>query len=169
MRTISLLAAGIIAVAVSSSALAQGADQKFIKEAIQGNLAEVQMGQLAQQNGQSQGVKDFGQMLQTDHGQANTQAQSVAQSMNVTPPTEPSAKQRKDYDKMSKMNGAAFDKAFAQHMIADHKKDIAAYQKESKSKNQQVAGYASQSLPTLQKHLQTAQSLQKGGGKSAKQ
>jgi len=168
MRTISFLAAGVIAAAVSSSAFAQGADQKFIKEAIEGNLAEVQMGQLAQQNGQSQGVKDFGQMLVTDHGQANTKAQSVAQSMNVTPPTEPNAKQKKEHDKMSKLSGAAFDKAFAQHMVADHKKDIAAFQKETKSKNQAVASFASETLPTLQKHLQTAQSLQKGG-RSAKQ
>jgi len=168
MRTISFLAAGVIAAAVSSSAFAQGADQKFIKEAIEGNLAEVQMGQLAQQNGQSQGVKDFGQMLVTDHGQANTKAQSVAQSMNVTPPTEPNAKQKKEHNKMSKLSGAAFDKAFAQHMVADHKKDIAAFQKETKSKNQAVASFASETLPTLQKHLQTAQSLQKGG-RSAKQ
>jgi len=168
MRTISIVAAGIIAAATMSTAFAQGADQKFAKEAIEGNLAEVQMGQLAQQNGASQGVKDFGQMLATDHGQANTKAQSVAQSLNVTPPTGPNSKQKKDYDKMSKMNGAAFDKAFAQHMVADHKKDIAAYQKAAKSKNQTVAGYANETLPTLQKHLQTAQSLQKGGG-SAKQ
>jgi putative membrane protein len=168
MRTLSILAAGAILAAVSSSAFAQGADQKFIKEAIEGNLAEVQMGKLAQQNGASQGVKDFGQMLVTDHGQANTKAQSVAQSLNVTPPTQPNAKQKKEYDKMSKLNGAAFDKAFAQHMVADHKKDIAAYQKETKSKNQTVAAMASETLPTLQKHLQTAQSLQKGG-RSAKQ
>jgi putative membrane protein len=162
MRTISLLAAGIVAAAVTGSAFAQGADQKFIKDAIEGNLAEVKMGQLAQQNGASQGVKDFGQMLVTDHGQANTKAQSVAQSLNVTPPTEPNAKQKKDYDKMSKLNGAAFDKAFAQHMVMDHKKDIAAFQKETKSKNQTAAAFAKETLPTLQKHLQTAQSLQKG-------
>jgi len=168
MRTITIFAAGIIAAAVTSSAFAQGADQKFIKEAIEGNLAEVQMGQLAQQNGASQSVKDFGQMLVTDHGQANTKAQSVAQTFNVTPPTEPNAKQKKDYDKMSKLNGAAFDKAFAQHMVADHKKDIAAFQKETKSKNQAAASFAKETLPTLQKHLETAQSLQKGG-KTAKQ
>jgi putative membrane protein len=162
MRILSILAAGAIVAAISSSAFAQGADQKFIKEAIEGNLAEVKMGQLAQQNGASQGVKDFGQMLVTDHGQANTKATQVASSLNVTPPTEPNAKQKKEYDKMSKMNGAAFDKAFAQHMVGDHQKDIAAFQKATKSKNQAVASFANETLPTLQKHLQTAQSLQKG-------
>src|SRR5947209_2384630 len=168
MRTTSILAAAAIAFSLASgSAFAQGADQKFIKEAIEGNLAEVQMGQLAQQNGASQGVKDFGQMLVTDHGQANTKAQSVASALNVTPPTEPNAKQKKDYDKMSKLNGAAFDKAFAQHMVADHKKDIAEFQKETKSKNQTLAAFASDTLPTLQKHLKSAQALQKSA-KSAR-
>ena len=158
MRTITIFAAGIIAAAVTSSAFAQGADQKFIKDAIEGNLAEVQMGQLAQKNGASQGVKDFGQMLATDHSQANTKATSVASSLKVTPPTEPNAKQKKEYDTMSKLNGAAFDRAFATHMVADHKKDIAAYQKAAKKKD--AAGqYAQETLPTLQKHLQGAQSL----------
>src|SRR5205085_3713065 len=101
------------------------ADQRFIKEAIEGNLAEVQMGQLAQKNGASQGVKDFGQMLVTDHSQANTKATSVASSLKVTPPKEPNAKQKKEYEKMSKLNGELFDKDFAAHMVMDHKKDIA--------------------------------------------
>ena len=168
MRTISILFAGIMAATLASGSAFAQADQKFVTDAIEGNLAEVQMGQLAQTNGASQSGKDFGQMLVTDHGQANTKAQSVAQTFNVTPPTEPNAKQKKDYDKMSKLNGAAFDKAFAQHMVADHKKDIAAFQKETKSKNQAAASFAKETLPTLQKHLETAQSLQKGA-KTAKQ
>jgi putative membrane protein len=169
MRTISILAAGIIAAALASGgALAQSrADQKFIKEAIEGNLAEVQMGQLAQKNGASQGVKDFGQMLAADHAQANTRATSVASALKVTPPTEPNAKQKREYNKLSKLNGAAFDKAFAAGMVTDHKKDIAAFKKAQSSKEPNVAAFASETLPTLQKHLEAAQSLQKGAGKSA--
>ena len=167
MRALSIFFAGIVAAALASGSAFAQADQKFIKEAIEGNLAEVQMGQLAQKNGASQGVKDFGQMLVTDHSQANTKATSVASSLKVTPPTAPNAKQKNEYEKMSKLNGAAFDKAFAAHMVMDHKKDIAAFQKASKSKNADVAGVAAETLPTLQKHLEAAQSLQKGAGKSA--
>src|SRR3954452_5469020 len=137
------------------------ASQKFITEAIQGNFAEVSMWQLAQQNGQNQAVKDYGQMLVNDHGAANQKAQQAATSVGVTnPPSGPNAKQKADYDKMAKMNGAAFDKAFAQHMVKDHKKDIAAYQKASKK--QDAAGqYAQQTLPTPPKHLDISQSVQK--------
>ncbi|WP_406858265.1 DUF4142 domain-containing protein [Alsobacter sp. KACC 23698] len=157
-----------LALALSApAALAKDPPSKaFITKAIQGNMAEVSMGQLAQQNGQSDAVKSYGQMLATDHGAANQKATAVAQQMGVTPPTEPTKQQKADYQKMSKMNGAAFDKAFAKHMVTDHKKDIAEYQKASKMKGDPAGDYASQTLPDLQKHLEAAQSLDKNAGKS---
>jgi predicted outer membrane protein len=136
------------------------ASQKFLTKAIEGNYAEVEMGKLAQQNGGSDAVKSFGKMLEADHGDANQKAIQVAQSLNVTPPSGPNQRQKADHDKMAKMNGAAFDKMFAEHMTQDHKKDIAEYQKVAKAKD--AAGqYAGNTLPTLKKHLDTAQSLQK--------
>jgi putative membrane protein len=136
------------------------ASQKFLTEAIQGNFAESQMGELAQKNGQSQEVKSYGQMLATDHKAANQKATAAATSQGMNPPAGPNAKQKADYDKMAKMNGAAFDKMFAQHMVQDHRKDIKAYGKAAKK--QDAAGqYAQETLPTLQKHLENAQSLQK--------
>src|SRR5215212_8473749 len=135
----------------AAPALAQDkASQKFLTQAIEGNFAEVQMGELAQKNGQSAEVKSYGQMLATDHNAANQKAMEAAQSLNTNPPAGPNPKQKADYEKMAKMNGAAFDKMFAQHMVADHKKDIAAYQKASK-KNDAAGQYAQGSIPTLQK------------------
>jgi len=78
--------------------------------------------------------------------------------MGVSPPTEPNAKQKKMYDQLSEMSGAQFDKEFAQHMIMDHKEDIGKYEKEAKSKGP-LAQFAEQTIPTLQKHLQTAERL----------
>ena len=134
--------------------------QKFIGKAIEGNLAEVQMGQLAQEKGTRDDVKSYGRMLQQDHSAANQQATAAA---SVTPPTEPNKKQKGDHAKMAKLSGAAFDSAFAKHMVQDHKKDIAEYQKEAKRNDGQVSQYASSTLPTLQKHLESAQALAKGG------
>jgi putative membrane protein len=149
------------AILISTSAFAQDkATQKFLTEAIQGNLAEVKMGELAQKNGQSEGVKSFGQMLVTDHGAANQKAMEVARSMGLNPPAEPNAKQKAEFEKMSTMTGAQFDKMFGQYMVKDHKKDISAYQKASKRRDD-AGKYAQDTLPTLQKHLRAAQDLQK--------
>jgi putative membrane protein len=134
------------------------ASQKFLTEAIEGNLAEVQMGQLAQKNGNSDGVRSFGQMLEKDHSEANQKATAAAGTLGVTPPTAPNGKQKADYDRMAKLTGAKFDQEFVKHMVADHKKDIREYDKEAK-KTDASGSYAKETLPTLHKHLETAQSL----------
>jgi putative membrane protein len=151
------------AVACTSPAYAQDKEgQKFIKEAIEGNLAEVQMGQLAQQKGQSPDVKSFGKMLAADHGQANQKAAQVASQLGVTPPTEPSAKHKKVYDKLSKLSGQKFDRTFANEMVKDHKKDIKEFEKAAKKESGPAPAFANETLPTLRKHLESAQALSKG-------
>ena len=148
---------------------ADKAAQTFMTKAIQGNLAEISMGQLAQKQGESEGIRSFGQQLAADHSAANQRATAVASQMGMTPPTEPSKKQQSDHHKMMKMSGAAFDRAFARHMVADHRKEIAEHRRAAKMKNDAAAGYATETLPVLEKHLQMAQSLAKdvgkGGGK----
>jgi putative membrane protein len=159
-KSIIILAALTTLVSAPAAWAQDKASQKFLTEAIEGNYAEVEMGRLAQQNGQSTEVKSFGQMLATDHASANEKALEAAKVLRVTPPAGPNAKQKADAARMAKLNGAAFDKAFAQHMVMDHKKDIAAYDKQTK-KNDAAAQYASGELPTLRKHLDTATSLEK--------
>jgi putative membrane protein len=161
MNRLSLTAAALMSLAVSPVVAKDKPSEAFLKKAIEGNYAEVSMGDLAQKNGQSDAVKSFGKMLSTDHSAANQKATDAAKGMGLNPPTGPNAKQKADYDKMSKMPGAAFDKMFAAHMVADHQKDIAEYKKEAKMKD--AAGeYASGQIDTLQKHLDTAKSLKSG-------
>lgn len=165
-RIIALGFAG--ALAVGSNAAAQTmnapagtlvkADQNFLNKAMEGDLAEINMGKLAQQKGQSQDVKQFGQMLEQDHGQHLEKAKQTAQQMGFTPPTEPNAKQKKTYDQLSKLSGAQFDRQFAQDMVKDHKEAISTFGKQAKSKGP-LADFAQQTVPTLQKHLRTAESL----------
>jgi putative membrane protein len=157
MKFISL---AIIATLTASPAFAAGKpSQTFLKKAIEGNYAEIQMGKLAQQNGQNQDVKRFGQMLSDDHSAANQKAMDAAKSLGVPAPGGPSAKQKAEYEKMSKVNGARFDREFAKHMVTDHKKDLAEYKKETKQSD--AAGdYAKAQIDVLQKHLDTAKSLE---------
>ena len=163
MRNLTLLVfTGLL---LGSIAVASGADkvsQVFIRDAIQGNLAEIQIGQLAQEKAQGADVKSYGQMLVTDHSASNEQAGKVAEQIGVTAPTEPSVNQKAVHDRMAKLSGTAFDRAFINEMIADHKMNIARFQNEAKKKNDPVADFANQTLPTLQKHLDAARKLEPG-------
>jgi putative membrane protein len=151
----------LMAISVANATAKDKLSETFLKKAIEGNFAEVSMGELAQQNGQSDAVKSFGRMLSTDHAAANQKALNAAQGLGMSPPSGPNAKKKADHDKMAKMSGPGFDKMFATHMVADHQKDIAEYKRASKSKD--AAGeYASGQIDTLQKHLDAAKSLKAG-------
>src|SRR5262249_22978080 len=116
---------------VGAASAADEAGQKFISEAIQGNLAEVQMGKLAQDRGQSDAVRSFGQTLVADHSAANEKAMATAKQLDVTPPTKPNAEQTMTYDKLAKASGEAFDREFAKMMVTDHRRDIKEFKEES--------------------------------------
>ena len=140
---------------------ADKATEKFLKEAIEGNLAEVQMGELAQQQGESEAVRSFGKQLATDHGNANQNATAIAAEVGVTPPNEPSKKHKSLHNRLSKLSGAAFDRQFAKEMVDDHKKDIRAFEKAAKMPTASVAKFANDTLPVLRKHLEAAEALQR--------
>lgn len=160
-RIVPLGAATFLMLSIASAVAEDKASETFLKKAIEGNFAEVSMGDLAQKNGQSEGVRSYGQMLSTDHAAANQKALDAAKSLGMNPPTGPNSKQKADYEKMSKLSGVGFDKMFATHMVADHQKDIAEYTKASKVKG--AAGeYAAGQIDTLRKHLDTAKSLRPG-------
>src|SRR5262249_60653769 len=100
----------------------------------------------------------YGQRLVQDHRAANDNATSLDQAQCLTATTAPKPEAKKEFDRLSKLNGDAFDKEFAKHMVADHKNDIAEFETQAKG-NDDVASFAKDTLPTLRKHLQTAQSL----------
>jgi len=134
------------------------AEQAFAKEAAIGGLAEVQLGNLAKQNAASSDVKQFGDRMVTDHGKANDELKQWASSHNVALPTELDAKHKAVVDRLSKLNGDAFDKAYMKDMVADHKEDVAKFRKESTSgKNADLKAWAGKTLPTLEDHLKMAQ------------
>jgi putative membrane protein len=110
MNRLHLLLGTFMALSICTASAKDKPSEAFLKKAIEGNYAEVSMGDLAQTNGQSDGVKSFGKLLSTDHAAANQKATDAAKSMGMNPPTGPNAKQKADYDKMSKHPGQSSTK-----------------------------------------------------------
>ncbi len=164
MKRASILVLSVaMAIVGTGAASAAESDQAFIKKVIQGDLGEIEIGQLAQKNGGSDAAKSFGEMLANDHSANRDQAQSIASALGVTPPTAPDPQSQKTIDKLSKLSGKAFDRELAKDMIADHQKDIREFTAMQRDRNTPVADFAKQTLPTLRKHLQTAEDVRKQG------
>jgi putative membrane protein len=146
-------------------------DAHFAKEAAQGGMAEVKLGQLAQEKGSNDSVKSFGKRMVDDHSKAGDKLKEVASRESVTLPTDISAKDQATYDRISKLNGAAFDRAYARDMVKDHETDVVAFQKEANAgKDDSLKSFASETLPILQDHLKQAKEMMKtvGGTTAAK-
>src|SRR5215204_2173649 len=103
-----------------------------------------------------------------EHSQANTELMTLASSKGITLPTALDEKQQKDANKLQGNTGAEFDRAFAKMMVSHHKKDVSDFEKQStRGTDPDLKAFASKTLPTLQEHLQMAESLPgatRGGG-----
>jgi len=134
-------------------------DETFITKAATGGMAEVELGRMGVEKASSDEVKKFAQRMVDDHSKANDELKTLAQSKNVTlpEPADPHAKAMQD--KLSKMSGASFDRAFMQTMVVDHKKAVNDFRMASKSaKDPEIKAWAAKTLPTLEEHLKMAQS-----------
>ena len=142
-------------------------DQQFVDLAGQTDMVEINLGKLAQTSASSQAVKDYAQMLVTDHTKDFNQLYDVAHQANLTRPDAIDAEHNKMMiDPFQKLNGAAFDHRYVPEMVAGHTKAIAVYKKEAAdAQNPAVKTYAETALPVLQKHLDGAKDLEKSKGR----
>jgi putative membrane protein len=123
-----LIVIGATMLLLGSVSAASAKSDIFLTDAIQINLAEISVGDLAQKNGDGDDVKSFGKMLVDDHTASNTKATSLAQANGVTPPTEPNAADKKKHDELEKLSGAEFDREFAKAMVKGHEEAIAKFE-----------------------------------------
>lgn len=138
-------------------------DKKFAREAALGGLTEVELGKLAAQKGSTDAVKQFGQKLVDDHTKANDELKSVASAQSINIPDALDSKHQAHINKLSKLSGPAFDRAFAKDQVKDHEQDIRDFQQEAQNgNNPAVKDFAAKTLPTLKEHLSMAKDLNNG-------
>jgi putative membrane protein len=137
-------------------------EQRFLTEAIQSDLAKVEMGKLAQEKGGTGAVKDFGATLVKDYGEHADKVRQLGESLGVNLPSQPDASQISAHANMGHLSGQRFDLEFTPRMINDHMRDISKYQMEAK-RSGPIADMAKETLPMLQKNLQMAQALNRPG------
>jgi putative membrane protein len=132
-------------------------DKEFVTMAGLGGLAEVQMANLALQKATNADVKAFAQRMSTDHSKSNGEIAEFATAKGLALATELSGDPKSALEHLTSLSGAAFDKAYMQHMVEDHEKAVAAFDKASTSAtDMDLKAWAGRTLPTLKEHLELA-------------
>ncbi|AUD02947.1 DUF4142 domain-containing protein [Spirosoma pollinicola] len=136
---------------------------EFAVKAANGGMLEVELGRMAQEKGVSKDVKEFGAMMVSDHSKANEELKTIAATQNITLPSTLGEDEQKHVNDMAKLSGAEFDKKYVSMMVDDHKDDIDEFKKaaEDDKTNPAVKDFATKTLPTLQKHMDAINAIDK--------
>lgn len=133
----------------------------FVMNAASAGMMEVELGRYASTRARSRQVKEFGQMMVTDHTRANNELKTLAQTKNITLPD---SMMQEHKDMMTKLREASredFDKNYMDEMVSDHEKDIDLFKEASQNHSDpEIKAWAAKTLPVLQRHLERAKNIQ---------
>jgi putative membrane protein len=138
-------------------------DQQFVTDVAHDGMAEVELGKLATEKASNEQVKKFGQRMADDHSKAGDELKALAEKKNIPWPTELEAKHKAVRDRLSKLSGDAFDRAYIQEMVAGHRKALMAFRMEAKNgQDPDIKAWADKTRPTIEDHLKQAQEIARG-------
>jgi putative membrane protein len=141
-------------------------DQEFVNQAAVINMAEVELGKMAQSKASNQDVKTFAKRMVDDHQKANKELQQIVQQQKGQMPKELDQQHKDMKDKLSKLSGSEFDKQYMEAMAMGHQKAVSLFETESKSETP-IGKWAGTTLATLHEHHQEATRIAKEVGGNA--
>jgi putative membrane protein len=137
-------------------------DKRFLQDAAMGGLHEIALGKLAVEKGSSDAVKQFGQKMIDDHLKVNDELKQLAAGGGVNIPDALDSKHQSRVDKLAKLSGAEFDKAYIKDQLKYHQQNVKEFQQEAQYGSvTEVKNLASKALPALQQRLELAKDLDK--------
>jgi len=138
----------------------QRTDRNFIVKAAEDAKEEVELGRLAQSKASNEAVKQFAQRMVQDHGNANKELVELAANKGVKL-DDKAPRNNSMMDRLSKLQGAEFDREYVKEMVKDHKKDVAEFRRmHSGAVDPNLKAWIDKTLPTLEDHLKTIEGIQ---------
>ena len=136
-----------------------GIDRRFASDAAIWNMADVQLGSLAQEKASSDFVRQFAATVVKDHADALSELKSIAAEKRYTLPSVLDEVQQVAYNRLAATGGADFDRTFRATMIQSHENAVKVFSRYSARGNDpELRAYASKYLSVIQRHLQIIRS-----------
>jgi putative membrane protein len=142
-------------------------DPQIAAIVVTANQVDIDAGTLAKSKAHSSGVREFAQLMITDHTGVNKAATELVQKLHVTPAPNPTSESlQKGGDEnlatLKKLVGTAFDKAYVDHEVAYHEAVLNAVDKTliPSAQNAELKALLVKVRPAFVAHLEHARHLQ---------
>jgi putative membrane protein len=137
------------------------AEQDFMMKAMQAHLAEVDVSRVALQKSDNREVRDYANMIESDHKHAMEDLADLMKDKNVPQPNTLAAQTQQDIGRTSNLTGPEFDREFMNMMVMDHQKAVEMFRdQQAIVQNADVKDYVEDMIPKLEMHLDKARRLQ---------
>jgi putative membrane protein len=167
MRT-SFIGAAVLLLLTSGLSAQTLTDAQIASVVVTANQVDIDAGNIALQRASSPAVKQFAQLMVTDHTGVNKSATELVTKLKVTPQDNPTSQSLKaGGDKhaatLKTLSGAAFDRAYVDHEVAYHQQVIDAMDKVlvPSASNAELKALLVKVRPAFVAHLEHAKQLQK--------
>jgi len=133
------------------------ADQHFLRQAAQTDLAEIRMAKLANTKSETAEVKDLANKMIQQHTQNLKQVRQLAAENGFQLPNVPSAQQREQIAHLRGLSGRDFDREYTRIQVQDHEAAIRNFrQADDRTTNPAIKDYIARTLPVLGEHQEMA-------------
>lgn len=140
----------------------KGKDAMFLVNAAETDLAEIELGQLAEQNGRSTHVKALGRMMAVAHSKSLYDLIQLAKNKSIAIPTSQTALAKEAFKKLGSKSGVNFDKAYCDLMVDRHSETVTTFDKAVGEINDtDIRKWVVHALPSLYVQLDSARMCQK--------
>ncbi len=133
-------------------------EQQFVARAAQACEAEIALAKLAGTRSQDQRVKALATSIARDHEATKNDIVVIARKMDVTLP-EPSVAQNAARERLSKLRGPEFDRAWIWQTVKDHASAVALFTDGARSEHPELKTFVDNRLPLMAAHLQGSREL----------
>jgi putative membrane protein len=132
-------------------------EAQFLVDATELCYDEIELARLAQSNGTNDNIKEIGKMMEKDNTDFLNEIKKLAETKDITIPSEITSKGQKDRKKLADDQGTDFDKNYCDMIVENHKKAIKKYMDAVEDcEDVEVKNWANKSLAILRNHLDHA-------------
>lgn len=137
-------------------------DETFVEVAARSNMAEIEFGELATTKGTDSLVKVYAQHMIDEHNTALDELQELSDDyQGIEWPDDMGESHEAVLEQLQNAEGYSFDTLYIRTHVRMHEAAISQFESATTNvTDMRVKAYASKYLPTLEEHLQTADSLE---------
>jgi putative membrane protein len=139
------------------------ADKTFVMDAAMGGIAEVELSKVALAGAKKSAIKELAQRMIDDHGKANEELAALVGARGLELPKDPDQPTLDRKTALEKQKGTKLEKAYLDHMLADHRKAVELFRTQSQNGvDPEIREWATRTLPKLEDHLSHVEAVASG-------